>query len=196
MVLGQAQEARRICQSLRHEETDCVAELVLLGRGPAIGILKEGGERGFLEGFLKIFVSPDEFVENLDIRLYVLDLCRILDVEDGEGRDRGAVVDVRATWLEEATDKDDFEEVDCILEELEGAACLDELCGVGVKVGFLDCFEVLVELVSEHWGELAGRWHDEEGGIPAGSCFAWALTAPFRAFILTPCSEGFEVVDC
>ena len=62
VVLGQAQEARRICQTLGHEETDCVAELVLLGGGPAIGILQEGGERSLLEGFLKIFVSPDETV--------------------------------------------------------------------------------------------------------------------------------------
>ena len=78
-------------------------------------------------------------------------LCRILDVEDGEGRERCAVVDVGAAWLEKPADEDDLEEVDCILEEFEGAACLDELCGVGVKVVLLDCFKVLEELVSEYW---------------------------------------------
>lgn len=37
---------------------------------------------------------------------------------------------------------------------------------------------------------------DEMEYVPDGSCFACALTAPFLAFILTPCNEGFEAVDC
>ena len=36
----------------------------------------------------------------------------------------------------------------------------------------------------------------DEESLPDGSCFAWALTAPFLAFIFTPCNEGFEAADC
>lgn len=37
---------------------------------------------------------------------------------------------------------------------------------------------------------------NEVDHFPDGSCFAWALTAPFLAFIFTPCNEGFAVVGC
>ena len=61
----------------------------------------------------------DKLVENLDILLYVFDLCWFLCIEDRERRDWGAVIDVAAAWLEETADKDDLEEGVCILEELE-----------------------------------------------------------------------------
>ena len=173
VVLGQTQEARCIGESLGQEETDGVAELVLLGGRPAVDVLEQGGEGGFLEGFLKIFVPSDEFVENLDIRLYVFDLCRLLDIEDGEGRDRSAIVDVAAAGLEEAADEDNLEKIGCILEEFEGGACLDELCREGVKVVLWDGFKVFEELVSEYWAEV--RWSGGGVGkrvIPAGSCLA------------------------
>ena len=34
------------------------------------------------------------------------------------------------------------------------------------------------------------------GCSPAGSCFAWALTAPFLALILTPVSDGLGAACC
>jgi hypothetical protein len=125
MVLGQALEARCICEALRHEQADGVAELVHLSGGPTVDVLKECWERCFLKGLLKILVPPNKLVENLDVRLYVLDLCRLLDVEDGERREGSAVLDIAAAWLEETANEDNLEEVGCILEKLESAACLN-----------------------------------------------------------------------
>lgn len=33
-------------------------------------------------------------------------------------------------------------------------------------------------------------------GSPAGSCLAWAFTAPFLALILTPVSDGLGAACC
>lgn len=158
VVLGQALQARSVGQALRHEQADREAQLVLLSGGPAVDVLEERWERCLLEGFLKIFIPSNEFVKNLDIRFYVLDLCRFLDIEDGERRKRSTVLDVTASWLEETADKDDLEKVCCIFEKLERAACLDELCGIGVEIGVWDSFKVLVKLISEYFRIYEKRW--------------------------------------
>lgn len=97
-------------------------------------------------------VPANEFIEDINVLLYLIDLCRLLGVEDGEGGYGSTVIDVTTSWLEEATDEDDFEEGICIFEEFKGGACLYELCCVGFEVAFLDCFEVFIELVSEDCG--------------------------------------------
>lgn len=125
MILSQALKGRRICKSLGHEQADCVAELVHLGGGPSVDVLEERWERCLLEGLLKIFVPSNEFVEDLDVWLYVLYLRRLLDIEDGERREGSAVIDVTASRLEKAANEDNLEEFGCILEKLESTACLD-----------------------------------------------------------------------
>ena len=62
--------------------------------------------------------SPaDQLVEHLDILLHVRHLHRLLGVDDGERRERGAVVDVLAAGLEEAADEEEFEEGDGVQED-------------------------------------------------------------------------------
>ena len=60
---------------------------------------------------------PDEFVENLDVLLYVIYLGRILCVENSERGDRGTIIDVAAPGLDETANEENLEECVCILEE-------------------------------------------------------------------------------
>lgn len=76
-------------------------------------------------------------------------MCRLFGLEYGKRRDGGAVLEIIAAGLEETADEDDFKKSVCIFEEFESRPCLDEFCGVCIKVTFLDGFKVLVELVSE-----------------------------------------------
>lgn len=107
----------------------------------------EGEETDELHG-----IPSDELVEDVDVLLYLINLCRLFGIEYGKRRDGGAIVEVVASRLEKAADEDDFKEGVCIFEEFEGGAGLDEFGGVGIKVAVLDGLEVLVELVSEDWG--------------------------------------------
>jgi hypothetical protein len=59
VVLGQTLEARCVGEALGDEEAGCEGELVLLGGRPAVDVLEETREGGFLEGLLKIFVSAE-----------------------------------------------------------------------------------------------------------------------------------------
>lgn len=68
---------------------------------------------------------PDKLVHHLDILLHVCHLHGLLRVEHGEGRERGTVLDILATGLEEATDEEKLEERVCILEVLESSTGLD-----------------------------------------------------------------------
>lgn len=94
-------------------------------------------------------VPSDEFVEDFDVFLQVLDRCRVLCVEDGEGRGGCTIIDVGTAGLNKATDKDDFEESICIFQELECGPSLYELCSKGVEIVIWDSFKMFVELVSE-----------------------------------------------
>lgn len=96
-------------------------------------------------------VPSDELVEDLDVFLQVLDRCRVLCAEDGEGGCGCTVIDVRTAGLDEAADEDEFEEGICILQELECRSSLYELCSKGIKIVLWDSFKMLIELVSEDW---------------------------------------------
>jgi len=127
--------------------------------------LKETGEGLSFERFLKIFISKknevwlpsgtrysvpsDEFVEDLNVFLQVLDRCRVLCVKDGERRGGCTIIDVGTAGLNKAADKDDFEKGICIFQELECGSSLNELCSKGVKIVLWDSFKMFVELVSE-----------------------------------------------
>lgn len=55
-----------------------------MGGSPSVDVLEKSWERCLFEGFLKIFVPSNELVEDFNVWLYVLNLRRLLDVEDGE----------------------------------------------------------------------------------------------------------------
>jgi hypothetical protein len=73
----------------------------------------------------RVYTPANEFVEHVNVLLYLLHLGGILGVEDGEGRFGCAILDVGSAWLDEAADEDDLEKSICIFEELESGACLD-----------------------------------------------------------------------
>lgn len=100
-------------------------------------------------------VPSDEFVQDFDVSLQVIDRCRVLCIEYGEGGRGCPVIDVRTARLDEAADKDDFEEGVCIFQELECRSSLYELCSKGIKIVLWDSFKMFIELVSENWG---WRW--------------------------------------
>lgn len=94
-------------------------------------------------------IPSDEFVEDFDVFLQVLDRCRVLCIEDGEGGCGCPIIDVRTAGLDKAADEDDFEEGVCIFQELEGGSSLYELRSKGVKIVLWDSFKMFIELVSE-----------------------------------------------
>ena len=94
---------------------------------------------------------PDEFVQNLDILLYLCHIHGLFCVEDREWRHGSAVVDISTSRLEKSTDEKNLEQSVCILEKFERRACLDEFVCVAVKVARGDYFEVLVELITEYY---------------------------------------------
>ena len=70
-------------------------------------------------------VPPDKLVENVDVLLHVRHLHWLFGVEDRERGWGSTVVEIAATGLEEATDKEDLKESICILEEFELATGCD-----------------------------------------------------------------------
>lgn len=120
-------------------------------------------------------VPSDEFIEDFNVFLQVLDRCRILCVEDSEGGGGCTVIDVGATGLNEAADEDDFEEGVCIFQELERGSSLYEFCRKCVEVVLWDSFEVFVELVSEYWRRSECR---------CGLCTGWNACLMVRALLV------------
>ena len=93
----------------------------------------------------------DEFVENLHVVLYVVELRRLFRLEDGEWRCSAILIEVVSTWLQQTADDEDIEESIGIFQKFEGRSCLDELVCNGVEVSLRYGLEVLVYLVSEDY---------------------------------------------
>ena len=74
---------------------------------------------------LGVKVPPNELVQYFDIFLDLIYLDWFLRIEYRKRRHWSAIVEVTASWLDEASNKDDFEEGFCIFEEFELGTCLD-----------------------------------------------------------------------
>jgi hypothetical protein len=125
VILGQSLETGCIGKTLRDQEAGRDRQFIFLGGRPTVNVLEETRKSGFFQRFLKILVPPDKFVKHLNILLYVIHLGRLLCIEDGKRRDRGTIIDVATTGLDETANEQDFKERICIFEEFESTASLD-----------------------------------------------------------------------
>ena len=140
-----------------------------------MGVLEQAGERGILEGLLKVFVPEqvvldvplttgsivvlpaNQLIEDVSIFLHLIDLYRFWGLQGGEWRERRVVVLISSAWLEETTNEKDFKESIGIFEKFERRSCLDELVCVAVEIARSNYFKVLVQLIAEDYSSYVSR---------------------------------------
>jgi len=170
VILRQNLECTRTGQPLAKQQPHHVRKLFTLRLWPPMGVLEEAGERGILEGSLKVLVPEqvvlgarartdrstivlpaNQLVEDISIFLHLVDLHRLRSLQDREWREICTVVFIRSPWLEESANEKDFKESIGIFEEFESRSCLDKLICLPVEIAGSDYFKVLVQLIAEDY---------------------------------------------